>query len=91
MVLTPAPHVGVDATCPHVSIKSSFSGPLFVLALAGIRQRVVQIKATEEEDLLPFLQAAGLTLDPVCYSLLLRMLADALRCQPPHPGALPEM
>jgi len=35
-------------TCP----KSPFSGPRFVLALAGIRRLVVRIKATEKEDLI---------------------------------------
>jgi len=43
----------VDATSPQTRIKSPFSGPLFALALAGIRRRVVQIKANEKEDFLP--------------------------------------
>ena len=30
----------------------TISGPRYLLALAGIRRRVVQIKATEKEDLL---------------------------------------
>ena len=38
----------------HLSrIKSPFSGPASVLALAGIRQIMVHIKATKKDDLLP--------------------------------------
>jgi len=39
--------------CPQSRITSPFSGPSFVLALAGIRWRVVQIKAIEKNDLIP--------------------------------------
>jgi len=44
------------AHCPHrgkpINLKSPCFGPEFVLALAGIRRLVVQIKAVEKEDLL---------------------------------------
>ena len=42
----------VGAACNH-PIKSPFSGPRCVLALAGIRKLVVQSKAIENDDLLP--------------------------------------
>ena len=35
-------------------IKSPFSGPRIVLVLTGIRRSVVQIKAIEKDDLIPF-------------------------------------
>jgi len=35
-------------------IESPFSDPRFVLALAGIRQLVIRIKAVEKDDLIPF-------------------------------------
>jgi len=40
-------------TSPQSGIKSPFSGPGFVLALAGIRRRVVQIQVIEKDDLPP--------------------------------------
>jgi len=38
---------------PHSSIDPPFLGLGFVLALAGIWRRVVQIKAIDEDDLIP--------------------------------------
>ena len=37
----------------HTWIKSPFSGPRFVLTLAGIQRLLVQINAIDEIDLLP--------------------------------------
>jgi len=43
------PEVGVRRADRHLAwIKSPFSRPCFVLALAGSRRRVIQIKAFEE-------------------------------------------
>ena len=37
----------------RIGIKSPVSGPLLVLALAGIRRLAVHIKAIEQDDLIP--------------------------------------
>ena len=49
------PHSGPDfrPCCPAPGIKSPFSYPYFVLALAGIRRLVVHIMAIEKDDLIP--------------------------------------
>ena len=41
-------------TGPQSMIRSPFSGPRFVLALAGHRRPVVQIRATDKDDLIAF-------------------------------------
>ena len=47
--------------CPphHSSIKSSFSGRRYALALAGIRRRVVQIRAVKKRGFDRTLRAGG--------------------------------
>ena len=45
------PTRGINTDLILSSIKSSFFGPCFVLALAGIRRLVVQIKAMENDVL----------------------------------------
>jgi len=47
---------------PQSGISSPFEGPSFALELAGIRRRVMQIKAMEEDDFLPLWGAVVLNI-----------------------------